>query len=81
MKFAWLCSHESHQPEDLVRQAVLAEEAGFDVVTGADHFHPWVDDRSAASFVWTWFGAVAQPRPGSSSPPASRRRCSAITRH
>ena len=81
VKFAWLCSHESHQPEDLVRQAVLAEEAGFDVVTGADHFHPWVDDRSAASFVWTWFGAVAQARRGSSSPPASPRRCSAITRH
>ncbi|MGH8825078.1 MAG: TIGR03557 family F420-dependent LLM class oxidoreductase [Jiangellaceae bacterium] len=60
MKFAWLCSHESYQPEVLVRQAVMAEQAGFDVVTGADHFHPWVDDRSAASFVWTWFGAVAQ---------------------
>jgi coenzyme F420-dependent glucose-6-phosphate dehydrogenase len=60
VKFAWLCSHESHQPEDLLRQAILAEQAGFDVVTGADHFHPWVDDRSAASFVWTWFGAVAQ---------------------
>ncbi len=60
MKFAWLCSHESSQPEALVRQAVLAEQAGFDVVTGADHFHPWVDDHSAASFVWTWFGAVAQ---------------------
>ncbi|HJU97503.1 MAG TPA: TIGR03557 family F420-dependent LLM class oxidoreductase [Jiangellaceae bacterium] len=60
MKYAWLCSHESYQPEALVRQAVRAEQAGFDVVTGADHFHPWVDDRSAASFVWTWFGAVAQ---------------------
>jgi len=60
VKFAWLCSHESYQPEALVRQAVLAEQAGFDVVTGADHFHPWVDDHSAASFVWTWFGAVAQ---------------------
>lgn len=59
MKFAWLCSHESFQPEDLVEQAVQAERAGFDVVTGADHFHPWVDDPSAASFVWTWFGAVA----------------------
>jgi coenzyme F420-dependent glucose-6-phosphate dehydrogenase len=32
MKFAWLCSHESYQPEDLVQQAVAAEEAGFDVV-------------------------------------------------
>jgi coenzyme F420-dependent glucose-6-phosphate dehydrogenase len=60
MKFAWLCSHESFQPEDLVEHAVLAEKVGFDVVTGADHFHPWVDDASASSFVWSWFGAVAQ---------------------
>ena len=30
MKFAWLCSHESYQPEDLVKQAVAAEEAGLD---------------------------------------------------
>jgi coenzyme F420-dependent glucose-6-phosphate dehydrogenase len=60
MKFAWLCSHESYQPEALVEQAVHAERVGFDVVTGADHFHPWVDDHSASSFVWTWFGAVAQ---------------------
>ncbi len=60
MKLAWLCSHESYQPETLLEHAVLAEQSGFDVVTGADHFHPWVDDMSAASFVWTWFGAVAQ---------------------
>jgi coenzyme F420-dependent glucose-6-phosphate dehydrogenase len=59
MKFAWLCSHESYQPEVLVDQAVLAEEVGFDVVLGSDHFHPWVDEGSAAGFVWSWFGAVA----------------------
>ena len=59
MKFAWLCSHESYQPEDLVDQAVAAEEAGFDAVLGSDHFHPWVDDTSAAGFVWSWLGAVA----------------------
>jgi coenzyme F420-dependent glucose-6-phosphate dehydrogenase len=59
MKFAWLCSHESYQPEDLVSQAVAAEQAGFDVVLGSDHFHPWVDDTSAAGFVWSWLGAVA----------------------
>ncbi len=59
MKFAWLCSHESYQPEDLVNQAVAAEEAGFDAVLGSDHFHPWVDDTSAAGFVWSWLGAVA----------------------
>ena len=59
MKFAWLCSHEAYQPEDLVEQAVAAEEAGFDVVLGSDHFHPWVDDASAAGFVWSWLGAGA----------------------
>ena len=60
MKLAWLCSHESYQPETLLEHAVLAERSGFDMITGADHFHPWVDDVAAASFVWTWFGAVAQ---------------------
>src|SRR5690606_10571437 len=55
-----LCSHESYQPETLLEHAVLAERAGFDVVTGADHFHPWVDDEAAASYGWTGFGAVAQ---------------------
>jgi len=59
MRFAWLCSHESYQPEVLVEQAVLAEQVGFDVVLGSDHFHPWVDDRSAAGFVWSWLGAAA----------------------
>jgi coenzyme F420-dependent glucose-6-phosphate dehydrogenase len=59
MKFAWLCSHESYQPEELVEQAVAAEDAGFDAVLGSDHFHPWVDDTSAAGFVWSWLGAVA----------------------
>jgi len=59
MKFAWLCSHESYQPELLVEQAVLAESAGFDMVLASDHFHPWVDDTSAAGFAWSWLGAVA----------------------
>lgn len=59
MKFGWLCSHESYQPERLVDQAILAEDVGFDAVFGSDHFHPWVDDTSAAGFVWSWLGAVA----------------------
>jgi coenzyme F420-dependent glucose-6-phosphate dehydrogenase len=59
VKFGWLCSHESYQPEMLVDQAVKAEESGFDMVLGSDHFHPWVDDDSASGFVWSWLGAVA----------------------
>jgi coenzyme F420-dependent glucose-6-phosphate dehydrogenase len=58
-RFAWLCSHEGYQPEDLIEQAVLAEEVGFDLIAASDHLHPWVDDKSAAGFVWSWFGAVA----------------------
>ncbi len=58
-KFAWLASHESYQPEVLIDQVVAAEKAGFDAVTASDHFHPWVDDESAAGFVWTWLGAAA----------------------
>lgn len=59
-EFAWLVSHEAYQPEDLIDQAVLAERSGFDAVAAADHFHPWVDDVSAAGFVWTWLGAAAE---------------------
>jgi coenzyme F420-dependent glucose-6-phosphate dehydrogenase len=59
VKFGWLASHESFQPEDLVDQAIRAEQAGFDMVLGSDHFHPWVDDESASGFVWSWLGAVA----------------------
>lgn len=58
-QFAWLCAHESFQPEVLIDQAILAEEVGFDMITAPDHFHPWVDDRSASGFVWTWLGAAA----------------------
>jgi coenzyme F420-dependent glucose-6-phosphate dehydrogenase len=58
-QFAWLCSHESYQPEDLIDQAIAAEKVGFDMVTASDHFHPWVDDNSAAGFVWSWLGAAA----------------------
>jgi coenzyme F420-dependent glucose-6-phosphate dehydrogenase len=29
------------------------------MVTASDHFHPWVDDNSAAGFVWSWLGAAA----------------------
>ena len=58
-KFAWLASHESYQPEVLIDQTVLAERVGFDMVTASDHFHPWVDDNSAAGFVWAWLGAAA----------------------
>lgn len=59
-KFAYFCGHEQWQPETLVRHAVLAEEAGFDMVVVSEHFHPWVDDRSAAGFAFSTIGAMSQ---------------------
>jgi coenzyme F420-dependent glucose-6-phosphate dehydrogenase len=58
-KFAYFCGHEQWHPEELVSQAVLAEEAGFDMVVVSEHFHPWVDDRSASGFAFATIGAMA----------------------
>ncbi len=55
----WFCSDEQFQPEDLVKHAVLAEQAGFDGVMISEHFHPWVDDRGASGFAFTTLGAMA----------------------
>lgn len=58
-KFAYFCGHEQWHPEELVRHAQLAETAGFDMVVVSEHFHPWVDDKSAAGFAFSTIGAMA----------------------
>ncbi|MEX0865462.1 MAG: TIGR03557 family F420-dependent LLM class oxidoreductase [Acidimicrobiia bacterium] len=58
-KFAYFCGHEQFQPEELVEHAVLAEQAGFDMVVVSEHFHPWVDDVSASGFAFSTIGAMA----------------------
>ena len=59
-QFAYFCGHEQFQPEELVRHAVLAEEAGFDMVEVSEHFHPWVDDLGASGFAFSTIAAMAQ---------------------
>lgn len=58
-KFAYFCGHEQWHPEQLVQHAVLAEQAGFDMAVVSEHFHPWVDDASAAGFAFSTIGAMA----------------------
>ena len=58
--FYYFCGHEQWQPETLVRHAVIAEHVGFDGLLVSEHFHPWVDDRSAAGFAFATIGAIAQ---------------------
>lgn len=59
-RFAYFCGHEQFQPEELVKHAVLAEEAGFDMVLVSEHFHPWVDDLGASGFAFATIAAMAQ---------------------
>jgi G6PDH family F420-dependent oxidoreductase len=58
-KFAYFCGHEQWHPEELVEHAVIAEDAGFDMVVVSEHFHPWVDDESASGFAFSTIGAMA----------------------
>ncbi len=52
-------STEEHRPEDLVRFARRAEEAGFEYASISDHFHPWIDAQGNSPFAWTVLGAIA----------------------
>lgn len=59
-QLAYFCGHEQFQPETLVRHAVLAEQAGFDMVEVSEHFHPWVDDLGASGFAYATIAAMAE---------------------
>jgi coenzyme F420-dependent glucose-6-phosphate dehydrogenase len=53
-------SSEEHGPRDLVRNARLAEEAGFTFALISDHFHPWIERHPHSPFVWGVLGAIAE---------------------
>ena len=57
-------AHERFAPDDLLRQAVKAEEAGFDGICASDHTAPWWEPGTpapaACGNVWVWLGAVGQ---------------------
>lgn len=58
--FGYFLSCEEYGPEELVRHAVLAEEAGFEALWISDHFHPWLDEQGQSPFVWSVVGALSQ---------------------
>jgi coenzyme F420-dependent glucose-6-phosphate dehydrogenase len=59
-RFGYALSGEEHPPAKLVRNARLAEEAGFDFAMVSDHYHPWTDRQGNSAFVWGVIGAIAQ---------------------
>jgi G6PDH family F420-dependent oxidoreductase len=58
--FGYFLASEEHSPTELVRQARLAEQAGFEALWISDHYHPWLDEQGESSFVWTVIGALSQ---------------------
>jgi G6PDH family F420-dependent oxidoreductase len=59
-RYGYFLSSEEHRPEELIRQARLAEQAGFEALWISDHFHPWLDEQGHSGFVWSMVGAISQ---------------------
>lgn len=59
-KIGYFLVTEEYTPAQVVEQAVLAEEAGFDALWISDHFHPWNDAQGQSGFVWGLIGAISQ---------------------
>jgi G6PDH family F420-dependent oxidoreductase len=59
MKIGYKLFAEAYTPKEIVRQAVRAEEAGFDFVEVSDHFHPWLPEHGHSGFAWSILAAVA----------------------
>jgi coenzyme F420-dependent glucose-6-phosphate dehydrogenase len=59
MRYFHFCAQEQFPPDDLLRQAVEAEEAGFDGIGCSDHLQPWWEGGESGH-AWVWLGAAGQ---------------------
>jgi coenzyme F420-dependent glucose-6-phosphate dehydrogenase len=59
IRIGYAISSEEHLPNDIVRHAQLAEQAGFTYSLISDHYHPWVDAQGHSPFVWSVIGGIA----------------------
>jgi coenzyme F420-dependent glucose-6-phosphate dehydrogenase len=59
VQIGYAISSEEHLPNDIVRHARLAEEAGFTYALISDHYHPWIDAQGHSPFVWSVIGGIA----------------------
>jgi coenzyme F420-dependent glucose-6-phosphate dehydrogenase len=51
--------HEQFPPDQLLEQAVAAEQAGFDGIGCSDHYQPWWEPGESG-MAWVWLGAASQ---------------------
>jgi G6PDH family F420-dependent oxidoreductase len=60
MRIGYFLSCEEYSPAQLVEQAKLAQDAGFQGLWISDHYHPWNDEQGQSAFVWSIIGALSQ---------------------
>lgn len=60
VSIGYFLSSEDFGPKELVRQARLAEDAGFERLWISDHFHPWNGQQGNSPFVWSVIGALSE---------------------
>ena len=58
MQIGYKLASEAFGPQELIRQAVLAEQSGFDFVEMSDHYHPWLDAPGHSPFTWSVLSLV-----------------------
>ena len=59
MRIGYKLAAEAFGPAELIRQAVLAEQAGFDFVEMSDHYHPWLEAQGHSAFTWSVLPVIA----------------------
>jgi G6PDH family F420-dependent oxidoreductase len=77
-RYGYFLASEEYGPQELVRQARLAEEAGFEALWISDHFHPWLDEQGQSGFVWSVIGALSQ---ATSLPVTTAVTCPLLRQH
>ncbi|GIF14001.1 TIGR03557 family F420-dependent LLM class oxidoreductase [Actinoplanes teichomyceticus] len=60
MRIGYFLSCEEYSPAQLIEQAKLAQDAGFQGLWISDHYHPWNDAQGQSPFVWSILGALSQ---------------------
>jgi len=60
VELGYALSSEEHPPDDLVDDALRAEDVGFEHALVSDHYHPWVSEQGHSPFVWSVLGAIAR---------------------
>lgn len=59
-RIGYFLSCEEYGPSELLEQARMAEQAGFEALWISDHYHPWNSEQGESPFVWSVIGGLSQ---------------------